>query len=61
VQEEPENMGAWPYLRARFGEKLFDRFPFFVKSRAASASAATGSSRSHKLEQQQLIAEALQA
>jgi 2-oxoglutarate dehydrogenase E1 component len=58
VQEEPENMGAWPYLRARFGEKLLDRFPFSVKSRAASASPATGSARSHKLEQQQLIAEA---
>src|SRR4029450_6593041 len=22
VQEEPENMGAWYYLRARFGEKV---------------------------------------
>ena len=60
VQEEPENMGAWFYLRARFGEKLFERFPLSVKSRAASASPATGSARSHKLEQQQLISEAFQ-
>src|SRR5262249_5084527 len=27
VQEEPENMGAWRYLRIHLGEKLFDRFP----------------------------------
>jgi len=60
VQEEPENMGAWPYLRARFGAKLFDRFPFSIRSRPASASPATGSSHSHKLEQQRLIAEAFQ-
>src|SRR5205814_526880 len=23
VQEEPENMGAWRYLRVQFGERLF--------------------------------------
>ena len=28
VQEEPENMGAWRYLRASLGERLFDRLPF---------------------------------
>ena len=58
VQEEPQNMGAWSYLRARFGERLFQRFPFSVVSRPESASPATGSSASHLLEQQQLIADA---
>ncbi|HET9217402.1 MAG TPA: 2-oxoglutarate dehydrogenase E1 component [Terriglobia bacterium] len=58
VQEEPQNMGAWSYLRARFGERLFQRFPFSVISRPESASPATGSSASHLLEQQQLIADA---
>jgi len=61
VQEEPENMGAWPYLRARCGESLLKRFPFSVISRPASASPATGSSASHKLEQQQLIADAFRS
>jgi 2-oxoglutarate dehydrogenase E1 component len=61
VQEEPENMGAWPYLRARFGENLLKRFPFSVISRPASASPATGSSASHKLEQLQLIADAFRS
>jgi 2-oxoglutarate dehydrogenase E1 component len=59
VQEEPENMGAWRYLRARFGERLLERFPFALISRPASASPATGSASSHKREQESLIAEAL--
>jgi 2-oxoglutarate dehydrogenase E1 component len=58
VQEEPENMGAWRYLRIRFGENLFDRFPFSGISRPASASPATGSSNSHKQEQAKLLTEA---
>jgi 2-oxoglutarate dehydrogenase E1 component len=60
VQEEPENMGAWSYLRVRFGAKLLGRFPFSACSRPPSASPATGSSGSHKLEQQALIAKAFQ-
>ncbi|HEV8342209.1 MAG TPA: 2-oxoglutarate dehydrogenase E1 component [Candidatus Binatia bacterium] len=59
VQEEPENMGAWHYLQAKFGEKLFNRLPFAVVSRPESASPATGSGSSHKREQEQLLAAAL--
>jgi 2-oxoglutarate dehydrogenase E1 component len=55
VQEEPENMGAWRFLRTMFGERLFDRLPFSGISRPASASPATGSHSSHKLEQQILL------
>ena len=58
VQEEPENMGAWSFLRARFGEKLFGKFPFAGIHRPASASPASGSARVHKREQQQLIEQA---
>jgi 2-oxoglutarate dehydrogenase E1 component len=61
VQEEPENMGAWPYLRVRFGENFLQRFPFSVMSRPTSASPATGSSASHRLEQQQLIVDAFRS
>ena len=28
VQEEPENMGVWRFLRGNFGDRLFDRLPF---------------------------------
>jgi 2-oxoglutarate dehydrogenase E1 component len=55
VQEEPENMGAWRHLRAQFGQLLLDRFPFSGVCRAESASPATGSPGSHKLEQQEII------
>jgi 2-oxoglutarate dehydrogenase complex dehydrogenase (E1) component-like enzyme len=55
VQEEPENMGAWRTLKARFGSMLFGRFPFTGVCRHESASPATGSASCHKLEQQQLL------
>jgi 2-oxoglutarate dehydrogenase E1 component len=58
VQEEPANMGPWTYLRMRFGERLFDSFPFAGISRAASPSPATGSHRRHKQEQVEIIARA---
>ena len=55
VQEEPENMGAWRFLKARFGDAVFGRWPLRLISRPASASPATGSHSSHKKEQEQLI------
>jgi 2-oxoglutarate dehydrogenase E1 component len=55
VQEEPENMGAWWYMRARFGERILGRWPLTAVCRPASASPATGSASSHKLEQKQLL------
>ncbi len=58
TQEEPENMGAWRHLRARFGAHLFSRHPLGCISRAESASPATGSASSHKLEQEELLEKA---
>ncbi|HEY1599323.1 MAG TPA: 2-oxoglutarate dehydrogenase E1 component [Pirellulales bacterium] len=58
VQEEPENMGAWWFLRVQFGDRLFDRLPFSGICRRAGASPATGSASSHRLEQGELIAAA---
>jgi 2-oxoglutarate dehydrogenase E1 component len=58
VQEEPENMGAWRFLKIRFGEVVLNRLPLKGISRPASASPATGSHSSHKKEQEKLIAEA---
>ncbi len=57
VQEDPENMGAWWYLRSLFGERMFD-LPLSVVARNASASPATGSPRSHKREQEFLVTRA---
>ncbi|MCR9118677.1 MAG: hypothetical protein NXI22_17205, partial [bacterium] len=55
--EEPENMGAWRYWRARFGDKMLGR-NLTVASRVESASPATGSAASHRLEQAALLEEA---
>lgn len=60
VQEEPENMGAWRFLKCRFGDKLFGR-PFSRVSRPESASPATGAMSSHKLEQERILDEAFGA
>jgi 2-oxoglutarate dehydrogenase E1 component len=59
VQEEPENMGAWRFMRIHYGERLLGRFPMTGVSRPASASPATGSKAAHVWEQNKLIAEAL--
>ena len=58
VQEEPANMGAWWSLRLRFCGQIFDRFPFAGITRPESASPATGSKTSHKLEQDRLLEKA---
>jgi 2-oxoglutarate dehydrogenase E1 component len=58
VQEEPENMGAWPYWKNRFCGQLLKRYPFSVVARAPSASPATGSSTAHHREQELLIEQA---
>jgi 2-oxoglutarate dehydrogenase E1 component len=49
VQEEPANMGVWPYLRYRFGERLLGR-PLLGACRPEAASPATGSAAAHKIE-----------
>lgn len=55
VQEEPENMGAWPFVHGRLGVTLRGGLPLQPVCRPESASPATGSAGAHKLEQQQLI------
>jgi len=60
VQEEPANMGAWRFFRERFEEGSFERFKLVRVCRPESASPATGSGSSHKLEQARLLAGALE-
>jgi 2-oxoglutarate dehydrogenase E1 component len=58
VQEEPRNMGAWPFMAAHFEGRLLGRWPMRVVARAESASPATGSLSTHKYEHQLLMDEA---
>lgn len=60
VQEEPRNMGAWGFLRTRYGERLLDEFPYRGVCRPESASPATGSATSHKIEQQNILKQAFE-
>lgn len=53
VQEEPENMGAWPFICRTFRHSFLD---FDVISREGSGSPATGYAKVHT-KQQQLIVE----
>jgi len=48
-------MGAWRHLRARFGNRLFSRYPLTCIARAESASPATGSASSHRLEEEESL------
>jgi 2-oxoglutarate dehydrogenase E1 component len=58
IQEEPENMGAWRHLRARFGNRVLGRHPLSCIARAESASPATGSASSHRLEEEEVLEKA---
>jgi 2-oxoglutarate dehydrogenase E1 component len=53
VQEEPEHMGAWPFLRPQLAG-LFGREPQYV-GRPATAATAVGSHRRHGKEQARII------
>jgi 2-oxoglutarate dehydrogenase complex dehydrogenase (E1) component-like enzyme len=54
-------MGAWPFWKNRFCQRLIHRYPFSVEARTASASPATGSNAAHYREHEELIARAFKA
>jgi 2-oxoglutarate dehydrogenase E1 component len=57
-QDEPSNMGAWQFVKMRWGDEIAKRFSLSLVSRPESASPATGSLRSHKLEERDLLNQA---
>jgi multifunctional 2-oxoglutarate metabolism enzyme len=57
VQEEPANMGSWPYMALRL-PGLLNR-PIDVVSRPASSAPAGGSAKAHHEEQARLVETAL--
>jgi 2-oxoglutarate dehydrogenase E1 component len=59
VQEEPENMGAWTFVRDRLDGLFGDDYRLIRVTRAASGSPATGSHSMHELEQRDLVERAL--
>jgi 2-oxoglutarate decarboxylase len=59
LQEEPENMGAWSFVRDRLAGLVGSDYRFERVSRVASGSPATGSHAMHDLEQDDILRRAL--
>ena len=60
VQEEPRNMGGWYFVKVKWDEfGLAANWPLTGVHRPESASPSTGSKKTHKLEQDELIRTAL--
>lgn len=58
VQEEPQNMGAWPFFRNRLTKLIDGRWPLIYLGRPQSSSPAEGSSAWHAVTQKVLVEQA---
>ncbi|MNV68677.1 Multifunctional 2-oxoglutarate metabolism enzyme [compost metagenome] len=58
VQEEPENMGAWPYLLRRLRKTIFNDIE--VISRKESSSTASGFAKQHADQQAYILAKSFE-
>ncbi len=61
VQEEPENMGAWEYLRPMLSELVRNQWRLRYIGRSRSSSPAEGSSARHALNQEAIVQKAFSA
>jgi 2-oxoglutarate dehydrogenase E1 component len=55
VQEEPQNMGAWSFVRPRLWDLIDGRWPLHYIGRPRSSSPAEGSATWHKANQEQIV------
>jgi len=55
LQEEPENMGAWPYFRPQLEELIRGRWPLCYIGRPANSSPAEGSSAKFAADQNIIV------
>jgi 2-oxoglutarate dehydrogenase complex dehydrogenase (E1) component-like enzyme len=60
VQDEPKNRGAWSFIEPRLLSVLPDNVVLVYHGRDEAASPATGSAKMHQLEEQELVAHALE-
>mgnify|MGYP003328885580 FL=1 len=58
VQEEPQNMGAWNFIRPRLENVFQDKAKTRYVGRKHSGSTAEGSGKAHQVEQRRIIEEA---
>jgi multifunctional 2-oxoglutarate metabolism enzyme len=55
IQEEPENMGGWFFMRQWLARRLPERLTLDYVARPESASPATGSARVHEQEEEDIL------
>ncbi|SVD60822.1 uncharacterized protein METZ01_LOCUS413676, partial [marine metagenome] len=55
AQEEPENMGAWEYMRPILESAIKDRWPLHRVSRSRNSSPSEGSTAIHAMHQKALV------
>jgi len=60
AQEEPRNRGAWTFMEDRLNSMIPETAVLTYSGREEAASPATGSYRLHQIEEQELIAHALE-
>jgi 2-oxoglutarate dehydrogenase E1 component len=60
VQEEPENMGAWEFMKPNLEDLIHGRWPLRHIARPRNSSPAEGSSAWHTVNQEMLIKQAYQ-
>ncbi len=58
LQEEPENMGAWDWVRGQLEETIEDRCALRFIGRVRSASPSEGSAAWHQINQRKIVEEA---
>ncbi len=58
LQEEPENMGAWDWVRGQLEETIEDRCSLRFIGRVRSASPSEGSAAWHQINQRKIVEEA---
>lgn len=61
VQEEPKNMGAWMYMKARLSETIGEDLPVMYVGKPARPSPAQGSARFHKEEHARIVQRAFES
>ena len=59
TQEEPQNMGAWTFVRPLLRDLLPEKVSLKYVGRKSSGTTAEGASKAHQAEQARIIAEAL--
>jgi 2-oxoglutarate dehydrogenase E1 component len=60
VQEEPENMGAWEFLRPLLEQVIDGRWPLRYVGRARNSSPSEGSAAWHQVNQRTVVAQAFE-